>query len=131
VPKDFASYRIVKNQDDAVLAVKAGLADAAFVRTGILEALTAAGKIKKGDVVVVDPKSGYPQALSTALYPEWYLIQVNQADPNAAKIKAAALALTPASAPAKAAKIKGFDQPVDAGGTTQMMKAMKVPPFNK
>ncbi len=131
VPAAFGSYRVIKNQDDAVLAVKAGLADAAFVRTGIVESLIAAGKMKKGDVVIVDAKSGFPQALSTTLYPEWYLVQSNKADPNAAKVKAAALALTPNSPAAKAAKIKGFDEPVNAGDTVTMMKAMKVPPFNK
>ena len=132
VPQAFAAYHVAKKQDDAVLAVKAGLVDAGFIRTGVLEDMIAEGKIKAGDVVVVDRKPGFPEALSTGLYPEWYLLAVNKAlAATDAKVKAAALALAADSPAAKAAKIKGFSEPVDPGATIQMMKAMKVAPFDK
>ena len=132
VPEDFASYQVAKKQDDTVLAVKAGIMDAGFIRTGILESMIREGKVKAEDVVVLGRKSGFPEVLSTDLYPEWYLISVTPAGKAAApKVKAAALALKSDSEAAKAADIKGFTELVDPTGTTQMMKAMKVPPFDK
>lgn len=132
VPEDVAVYQEAKKQDDVVLAVKAGVMDAGFVRTGVLEDMIQEGKLKPDDVVIVDKKPTFPQGLSTALYPEWYLIAVNKADGAVAgKVKAAALALKADSEAAKVAEIKGFSEPLDPGATVQMMKDMKVPPFDK
>ena len=132
VPEDVAVYQEAKKQDDVVLAVKAGVMDAGFVRSGVLEGMIQEGKIKPGDVAIVDKKANFPQGVSTALYPEWYLVAVNKADTAvAARIKAAALALKPDSDAAKMADIKGFVEPVDPGQTLEMMRDMKVPPFDK
>ena len=83
-PDDFASYQVAKKQDDTVLAVKAGLMDAGFIRTGILEEMIAEGKITAADVVIVNRKEGFSQILSTDLYPEWYLIAVTPAGKSSA-----------------------------------------------
>jgi ABC-type phosphate/phosphonate transport system substrate-binding protein len=132
VPEDFAAYQVARKQDDTVLAVKAGLMDAGFIRTGILEDMIKEGKVKADDVTVVERKEGFPEALSTDLYPEWYLIAVTPAGKAAAaKVKAAALAVKPDSEAATAAEIKGFIEPADPSGTLRMMKEMKVPPFDK
>lgn len=132
VPGDFAAYQVAKKQDDTVLAVRAGVMDAGFVRTGILEDMIREGKITAADVTVINRKDGYPEALSTDLYPEWYLIAVTATGKDsAARVKAAALALKADSEAAKAADIKGFIEPVDHTGTARMMKEMKVPPFDK
>lgn len=131
VPQDFAQLLEVKKQDDIVLAVKAGVMDAGFIRTGVLETMIKEGKIAEGDVVVVDKKGGFPQALSTALYPEWYMINVTNDAAKAAKVKPVALGLGAEEAAAKTAKIKGFSEPLDPTPIQAMMKAMKVPPFNQ
>lgn len=130
-PQDFAQLLEVKKQDDIVLAVKAGVMDAGFIRTGQLEAMLKEGKIADGDVVVIDRKGGFPLALSTALYPEWYMIAVTADADKSAKVKAAALALGADSPAAKAARIKGFSEPLASTPVVEMMKAMKVPPFNQ
>lgn len=130
VPGDFASYQTAKKHDDAVLAVKAGLMDAGFVRTGVLEAMIAEGKLKDGDVIVVDPKPGYPQAVTTQLYPEWYLVDVKGDTATAGKVKDAVLSLPKDSPAATTAGIDGFSEPVPPGQLIEMMKAMKVPPFD-
>ena len=64
-----------KKQDDIVLAVRAGIVDAGFVRTGQLESMEKEGKIKMDDFVIVDQKkdSDFPFIRSTAMYPEWFL----------------------------------------------------------
>ncbi len=59
--------------DKAVLEVVANHADAGFVRTGVLEAMLAEGKIKPGQLRVLKQTStpDFPLMLSTDLYPEW------------------------------------------------------------
>jgi len=131
VPQDLAQLLEVKNQDDTVFAVKAGVMDAGFIRTGQLENMVKDGKLAESDVVVVDRKGGFPLALSTSLYPEWYLVGVNGDAAKAAKVKAALVALEADSPAAKTAKIKGFSDPLDPAPIVEMMKAMKVPPFNQ
>ena len=43
--KDFAVFKEAKKQDDIVLAVKSGLFDAGFVKSGLLEAMVKKGKV--------------------------------------------------------------------------------------
>lgn len=130
--KDFASMEAGKKQDDLVLAVKAGVIDAAFIRTGILEAMAKERKIDLGDFVIVDQRTGDGLELlhTTELYPEWYLLQMTKADDSkSSKVKAAALSLTPDSAAAKKAKIRGFVEPVSMENMKSAMKELKIPPF--
>jgi twitching motility protein PilJ len=132
--KDFASFKEGKKQDDLVLAVKAGLIDAAFVRSGILEAMEKEGKIKMDEFVVVDQRSGdgISQVHSTDLYPEWYLMSLQGTDSEkAGKVKVAALGLKAADAAAQKAKIKGFVEPVSMDGIKAALKGLKIEPFDK
>lgn len=122
-----------KNQDDLVLAVKGGFADAAFIRTGTLEAMTRDGKIGKDDLDVLEPRKDrdfdYPH--TTALYPEWYLSvlpKVNAA--TAGKLKTAALNLKPGDPACQSAKIQGFVPPLSLNGMRDALKALKLPPYN-
>lgn len=59
--------------DKVVFDVLAGRADAGFVRTGVIEALIAEGKVKPGQLRVLQQEAtpAFPQLLSTDLYPEW------------------------------------------------------------
>ena len=122
-----------KNQDDLVLAVKGGFADAAFVRTGVLEARARDGKIGKDDLDVLEPRKDkdfdYPH--TTALYPEWYLSvlpSVNSA--TAAKLKTAVLNLKPQDPACVTAKINGFVPPLPLTGMKDALKTLKLPPYN-
>ena len=105
--------------------------DAGFIRTGQLENMIKDGKVAESDVVVVNRKAGFPLALSTTLYPEWYMVNVTGDAAKAAKLKAALLALDAESPASKAAKIKGFTEPLDPTPIVEMLKTMKVPPFDK
>lgn len=62
-------------QDDIVLTVLKGFADAGTVRTGVLEQMAAEGQIRLQDFRVLNRQhvSGFGPALSTRLYPEWPL----------------------------------------------------------
>jgi ABC-type phosphate/phosphonate transport system substrate-binding protein len=122
-----------KNQDDLVLAVKGGFADAAFVRTGVLEAMARDGKIGKDDVEVLEPRvdKDLDRPHTTALYPEWYLSalpKVNGA--TAAKVKTAVLKLKPEDPACQSAKINGFVPPLPLTGMKDALKTLKLPPYN-
>ena len=131
--KDFASIKEGKKQDDLVLAVRAGLIDAAFVRTGLLEKMHREGKINKDDFVVVDAKSvpGFNLALTTDLYPEWCVSALPKVSSrNKAKLKTALLEMTPDMVAARRASITGFVEPVDMEGIKDALKTLKVTPYN-
>ncbi len=132
--KDFASMREGKKQDDLVLAVKAGVIDAAFVRTGILETMEKEGKIKIDEFEIVDQHGpdDIKQLHSTEHYPEWYLSALKDTDAKLAKkLGAAALALPAEHTAARSAKIKGFVKPVKMDGMVTALRTLHIAPFNK
>ena len=131
--KDFATLKDGKKQDDLVLAVKAGLIDAAFVRSGLLEAMEKEGKLKIADFEIVDARQGDGLGLvhSTDLYPEWYLAATSQVAPEmAAQIKAAVLRMKPEMEVTKALGVKGFVEPLSLDGVKEMLRALKIPPYD-
>lgn len=133
VPSDLASLKSAKNQDSVVTAVKAGVAEVGFVRTGILEAMEKEGKVSLSDFTIIDSKIG-PGGIvhSTEYYPEWQLVALPHLDAGrAGKISKAALALKADAPAAEAARITGFAGPADLTSVVNMMKALKVKPFDK
>ena len=129
---DFASMRISKRQDDIVLAVRAGVVDAGFVKTGLLEAMAKEGKINIDDFEIVDQRSeGFANVHSTMLYPEWYLLaSSNKAKKLAPSLKKAILTLTPEHAATKKAKINGFVKPLSTKNLDNMLRTMHMAPFD-
>lgn len=131
--KDFASIKEGKKQDDLVLAVKSGLIDAAFVRTGLLENMQREGKINMDDFVVVDQRTDPDFALvhSTVLYPEWCISAVSEAaKKSAGKISGSLFKLSPDSAAATKARIKGFIKPVSLTSIKQALKNLHIAPYS-
>lgn len=133
VRKDL-SLKEGKKQDDFVLAVRAGVIDAAFVRTGLLEDMAEEGKITMDEFVIVDqqPANSFPYRRSTVLYPEWFLCASAALSPEVAeKIKAAVLKQMLDTPAAKAAGIKGFIPPLPLDSAKAAMQAMKIPPYDR
>jgi ABC-type phosphate/phosphonate transport system substrate-binding protein len=131
--KDFASIREGKKQDDLVLAVKNGLIDAAFVRTGLLENMQREGKIKLEEFDIVDRREtpGFPLLHSTELYPEWCMSALGSASmEDINKMKAALFNLTDDMPVTKKARIKGFVKPVTLDGIKQALKALQIAPYS-
>lgn len=132
--EDFASMRAGKKQDDLILAVKAGVIDAAFVRTGILESMAREGKIKLDEFEIVDQHGSDEIKLkhTTSHYPEWYLTALKGAEPSTVRqLGAAALALSPDHDAAKQAKIRGFVPPVPLDGMITALKTLKIAPYSQ
>jgi two-component system sensor histidine kinase TtrS len=129
--KDCAEVMIGKKQDNVVLSVINGAADAGTVRSDVLESMAAAGTIKLADVRVLNQvKDSFPYLHSTQLYPEWPLAATAKADPAMVqKVVASLLALKPVDEAAKAAGINGWVAPLDYGPVRDCLKTIKYGAF--
>ncbi len=78
---DFTRIDYLGRQDNIVDAVNKGMVDAGVIRTGVLEKLSKAGKVRLSDIKVLDFKPDFPYILSTHLVPEWSFSATAEADP--------------------------------------------------
>jgi len=129
--KDFAVFKEAKKQDDIVLAVKAGVFDAGFIKSGLLEAMEKEGKVKVSDFEIVDQQSdSLKHVHSTILYPEWYMSASSKADAGTSdKLKQALLKLTADDKASQSAKIVGFVEALSLDDLDNTLKTLKLPPY--
>lgn len=129
--QDCAEVLVGKKQDNVVLSVINGAADAGTVRSDVLESMAAAGTIKLADVRVLNQvKDSFPYLHSTQLYPEWPLAATAKADPAmVAKVVASLKALKATDEAAKAAGINGWVDPLDYGPVRDCLKTIKYGAF--
>ena len=119
--------------DRAIEQVLAGQADAAFVRTSVLEKMISEGKIKAGQLRVINQQKSpdFPFALSTRLYPEWPVAALPHLERDIAnKIAVALLQLPHEGGLAKIMGIHGFDVPMDYHVVAELLKDLRQPPFD-
>lgn len=122
------------SHDAVVDAVREGLVDAGFVRTGVLESLARDGRLDRRQLRVVNAQqlAGFPFAVSTRLYPEWPLIALPQVErATVQRIAMALFALTPEHAVARAAGIAGFAPPMDYLSVENLARHLRLPPFDQ
>lgn len=120
--------------DRAIEQVLSGQADAAFVRSGLVEEMLKEGKIAKGQLRTLNPKNAHDQpfALSTRLYPEWPVATMPDVDEDLANAVAAALLSMPHDGEAaRKSRIHGFNIPMDYHPVTEVLMALRQPPFDK
>ncbi len=133
LPQDAQVVETGQPQDKAIEELLAGRADAAFVRTGVIESMQRENKLDPSQIRVINrqPAERYPQALSTRLYPEWPVAAMPWTDDDLARQVAAALLSLPASSPAaQAAQIHGFTVPGDYRPVDRLMQQFRLPPFD-
>ena len=121
-------------QDRSVEALLAGEADAAFVRTGLLENMIREGRLKPGELKVLGQQNypGYPYALSSRLYPEWPVVAMSHLPENlSVRIAGALLSLPHGGEAARRMGIYGFTVPADYEPVRAMMRELRAPPFDK
>jgi diguanylate cyclase (GGDEF)-like protein len=121
-------------QDRVVEEVLAGRADVGFVRTGVLEAMAREGKLDASKVKVLNRQNlpGFPVQVSTRLYPEWPFAALPHVDEHLARHVAASLfLLEDKSAATKAMKIHGFVIPGDYSSVSDVLRALRAPPFEE
>lgn len=119
--------------DKVVYIVESGSADAGFIRTGVLEKMAKEGKIDLSDFKILHPVKikGFPQALSTALYPEWPFVSFKETDPLLAnQVAIALLSLKRGSNIAKNAGYYGWNIPLSYEGIRVLMANLRVPPYD-
>ncbi len=133
VQEDAEVVELGQPQDKSVQAILNGEADAAFVRTGLIEAMAREGKLDLSWLKVVNAQkaAGFPFVLSTRLYPEWPLSAMPWTDGDLAREMASAiLAMPHGGMAAKAAKIHGFTIPGDYRPVDELLRELRLPPFN-
>ncbi|WP_321325329.1 EAL domain-containing protein [Thiomicrorhabdus sp.] len=124
----------VGNNDSVIDAVLSGKADVGFVRTGIIEKWIASNRLKRDDIRVINQQhqKSFPQLLSTKLFPEWPFIILPGLDENLNRDIAVALYALRANHPvAKQAGIAGFVAPRDYLPFQNLLRTLKLPPFDK
>ena len=132
---DFSSIHFAGSQDAVVRAVLRGEADAGAVRTGILEAMVAAKKIRRDDFrkfsTYDGPRSAEaPRLISTRSYPEWPMARLQHTSLALAEQVAEALRKMPPDAPAaRQAGIAGWTYPADYQEVRACLEELQIGPF--
>ncbi len=129
--KDFAEFKEGGKHDNVVLAVKNGAMDAGTVRSDVMEAMAAEGKISMADFKIINQvKDSFPFVHSTELYPEWPMAVAKHVDAaKAKKLADALIAIKPDTDAAKKAGILGWAPPADFKSVRECLKALKYGAF--
>lgn len=118
-------------QDRVVQEVLSGRADVGFVRTGVLEALEREGKVAVGELRVIQARNdgGFPQRLSTDLYPEWPLAALATVPDSLVKAVTVALYRMPPEHPAaRSGAYYGFAPPGDYTSVEALLHRLHIHP---
>ena len=121
-------------QDRVIEAVLTGAADAGFVRSGLLESMSAAGTLDSGRLKLIDPRThpGFPFVTSTALYPEWPFAAMPHVDRDLARQVASVLLSLPHGGDiARRMQISGFTIPGDYRSIDHLLYELRQPPFDQ
>lgn len=132
-PRELRPRFVGPEQDRVIRALQDGAADVGLIRTGVLEAMIAEGRLAADALEVIAPRRlpGYAHALSTRLYPEWPVATLPHVDRDIARRLARALLSLPADHPAaRAAGIDGFDIPADYSDVDHVLRDLRLPPYN-
>lgn len=117
--------------DKVVYLVQKGSVDAGFIRTGVLEKMEKEGKIDLHDFKIIHKMGNFPQALSTALYPEWPFASSKHTDRVLAnQVGVALLNLPYGSEIAKTAGYYGWNIPLSYEGIRSMMQTLRIKPYD-
>jgi len=120
--------------DKAIVSVMRGEADAAFVRSGVLESMEKSGKIRVGQLRVLNLQMGsnFPFLISTRLYPEWpFAAMPHVGEALAGRIAGALLALPHDGEITQMIGIHGFRIPADYEPIREVLRTLRVYPYDK
>ena len=120
-------------QDEVVNAVLANRADVGFVRSGLLESLVAEGKLNMSGIKILNRQdlSYFPTQVSTPLYPEWPFASLPQTNRDLKRKVASYLLTVEENKPlAKSLSIHGFDVPADYESVENILRELRMPPFD-
>lgn len=116
--------------DRSVGELLAGEVDAAFVRSGVIEAMTAEGTLDPSLIKVLDPqRDELPLVHSTELSPEWPFTATRSVPLELVKaVSLALLNILPESSAARAGAYYGFAPPGDYSQVEALMQRLRLFP---
>lgn len=130
---DFADLAFNGMPHDAVvMKVLAGEADVGTVRTGVIENLVREGKVRMGDLKILNQRSSpsFPYLLSTKLYPEWPFSRLNHVnDDLVEKVIVALLNIHADDPAARAGKYDRWSPPLDYQTVHHLMRVLHTGPY--
>jgi diguanylate cyclase (GGDEF)-like protein/PAS domain S-box-containing protein len=117
--------------DLAVKMVAENRVDAAFVRSGVLEALQSAAPERYKNLKVINqPDFAYPYKISTRTYPEWPLTALPHTDIKAAGLVTGfLLSMEHNGQTAQKIGISGFSIPSDYEPIRQVLRSLRIYPY--
>lgn len=118
--------------DRVLEAVLSGEADAGFVRTGVIESLSRAGRLDSARLRVLATRvePGFPFVVSTALFPEWPIAALPHTDPGLAqRVTKALFSLHPEHPAVRAGGYHGWTIPADYEPVRALLQELRLPPF--
>lgn len=133
IPQDVKLITTGMPHDNVIETVLAGRADVGFVRSGVVEQLAHESKLDLNQLKIVNLKRvpGFPQQISTQLYPEWAFAVLPHVDSSLARHVAAALyVLEDNTAAVRTMGIHGFVVSPDYTPVADLLKELRLPPFD-
>ncbi len=131
--KDCKRLLEAPDQEQVVLMVKNGLADAGTVRTGILEKMARKRKIRLEEFRVLNEQHhhGFEELCSSPLYPEWAFARLKATPPGlSTKVKELLLGLPPDHPSLQNAGVQRFVEALDYASVEELCRRLQVPPFS-
>ena len=131
--KDVRIVETGQPQDKAIEELLSKRVDAAFVRTGVIEAMQRENKLDPEQLRVLNTggSPAYPLAVSTRLYPEWPIAAMPWLNEDVARqIAASILSLPHGGRVARELHIHGFTIPADYRPVDDLLRKLHLPPYD-
>lgn len=121
------------SHDLAIEALLAGEAEVAFVRSGVIEAMRAEGRLDETALRVINrqPLPHFPFVVSTRLYPEWPFATMPHVGNRLNNALAAALLTMPLGGEAaRLTGIHGFTTALNYEPVDNLLRELRLPPYD-
>lgn len=131
IRKDCHLIFTTQPQEKILKALRSGAADVAFFRTGYIEELIAKGKLKKGELKIINPQpinNSFHYLRSTPLYPEWAVVATIRQNPSVVKNTTIALYQIQSDTQND---FHSFSNPLSYKSTRDLMQKYHIYPFDK
>lgn len=130
--KEIRELKGFSTQEEVVLAVLNGSADAGTVRSDVLEIMAKKKLINLRDFRVINRKNDdFPLPHSTDCYPEWGFVRMKYVPDDVARnVAISLLQLTPHDQAALAAEIAGWTSPENNQQVIQCLEELQIGPYS-
>ncbi|MBN8476033.1 EAL domain-containing protein [Sulfuritalea sp.] len=130
--RDLGGVIELRSQDNVIESVLDGTADAGFIRSDLIENLTAAGALDPSRLQVISPRqtANFPYQHSTQLYPQWPFARLDHVSEELARdLLIALLDMRPEHPAARAAGIHGWTLPQNYQSIHDLFLEFRLEPY--